>query len=142
MTISFAALAADGPLKGYIVNEDGAKCTYVQTLDPQSRHFTDKLTARTQTIVFDDPNCMKDSDLDLGVNEMQIGNVVSGWYGQSDARFGTEKGELRNRALFQTRGQCLQSATYPELAVMIEFERENDAIVRVHHALAVQGCVS
>ena len=75
------------------------------------------------------------------VNEMMIANFISAPYAQPDAAFATRPGEFYAGSLLQIRGICIQSTTYPNVAVVAEYQVKGDFIVGVKHALAVQGCI-
>jgi hypothetical protein len=126
--------------KGYIQNDAGEKCTYSQTVNQQEKYFHDALTAITGTIVFDDPQCMKDSGIGLDTNKMMINNIISRWYGQPDAKFKTRASELYAGSMLQTRGRCMQSSTYKALGIAVDYTVKSNSITQVKHSSTVQGC--
>jgi len=142
ITSSLTAHAGSGQFqpKGYIQNDEGQKCSYTQTSTDQSTYFHGSLTNISGTITFDDPTCMKDNGIGLETDMMMINNVISGWYGQSDARFKTRASELYPSSLLQTRGKCIQSSNYKALGVAVDYVVKNNAIVQVVHGGIVQGC--
>ena len=126
--------------KGYIQNDMGEKCSYTQKVNPTENYFHKALTAVTGTIVFDDPQCMKDSGVGLDTNKMMINNVIAKWYGQSDSRFETRASELYPTSFLQVRGQCMQSTLYKKVGVAVDYIVRKDSITKVRHANVVKGC--
>lgn len=126
--------------KGYIRTDQGKKCWYTQTEDLNSHYFSDKLTWRVATIRFDDPTCMSPSGAGQEVNKMMINNILSGWYSHTDASFMTRVSEMFPTSMFQQRGQCIQSKTYPAIGIVVDYVMKDGNIVAVHHGGAIQGC--
>lgn len=124
--------------KGYIFNIDGKKCTFTQTTVTES--YLHSLNANTGHLVFDDPNCMSAKGIAKGANEMMIANFMTTPYAQTDAAFATLPEEFWAGSALQVRGVCIQSSTYPNVAVVAEFQVVADQIIGVIHATAVQGC--
>lgn len=136
-----AAMGAGNlPGKGYVQNDQGEKCWYTQTVDPKSTYFHGAITATVGTIRFDDALCMSDSGVGLEINMKMINTVISRWYSHSDAKFMTRVSELFKGSLFQKRGQCMQSQTYPIMGVVVDYLIKGDSIVGVLHGPSVQGC--
>lgn len=142
LSICGAALAlpaaAQNQPKGHIFNMDGEKCTFVQTTAEES--YLHSLKANTGNLVFDDPQCMSAEGLASDVNQMMIANFIVRPYAQPDAAFQTRAGEFRKGSALQVRGVCIQSATYPTMAVVAEFQVNGGYIAGVKHAIAIQGC--
>lgn len=126
--------------KGYFQNDKGAECWYTQRVEEESTYFHGTLKARRGIIKFDNPSCMRDSGLGLGVNKMVINNVISSWYSHSDAAFQTREEELYAGSFMQKKGKCIQSRTYPGVGVTIDYVVVNGSITAVYHGLAAQGC--
>ena len=124
--------------KGYITNDQGQKCWYKQTPIPDNNYFHDKLTNTVGRIFFDDSQCMKDSGIGLDTNKMMINNVISKWYSHSDADFDTKN--PYKTSLYQTKGQCIQSRTYPAIGIAVDYLIRDNSIVMVFHGPTVQGC--
>jgi len=134
--------SADFLRKGYISNEQGEKCWYKQTLENKGRYFIEIATSHTRTLIFDDPKCMANNGLGLGINKMMINNIITSPYSHNDAAFQTHAEELFMGSLFQTKGQCIQSKTYASVGVMVDYLVENDSIIKVVHAMAIEGCTN
>lgn len=124
--------------KGHIINSEGEKCTFTQNTVTES--YLHSAKANTGHLVFDDPNCMSAEGLALDLNKMMIANFIVRPYAQPDAAFRTRPGEFRNGSALQVRGICIQSATYPAVAVVAEFQVTERHISGVKHAIALQGC--
>lgn len=128
--------------KGYIQNDQGQKCWYAQAVDPDSTYFHGTMKGTVGIMTFDDARCMAASD----ANRTMIINVVSRWYSHADAAFRTHPEQLYPGSLAQTRGRCVQSATYPAVGITIDFVVERDAsterqsIVQAIHGSSLQGC--
>ena len=131
--------ASDAQKKGFIQNDSGQKCWYKQTVDAGSKYFHGSLAATVATITFDDPACMKDSGLGLGINKMMINNVISRWYSRSDAAFQTRENELYPGSMMQKKGQCIQSKKYPAVGIVVDYVGTASSIKKVLHGSAVQG---
>jgi len=137
-TSSFTTAQAAGQPKGFISNENGDQCGYTQTVD-DLKHLH-SLPAKTTTMVFDDPNCMAETDLGYMVNIMMINNMIAKWYSHNDADFQTRENELFATSALQKQGRCMQSATYPNVGVAIDYVIEDGSITQVIHAKTVGGC--
>jgi hypothetical protein len=144
LSVAFTLALLAGPVvaqnqyKGHVINIDGQKCTFSQTTSAES--YLHSLQANTGHLVFDNPSCMSAKGLALDVNKMMIANFITGPYAQPDASFETRTGEFKKSSALQVRGICIQSATYPNLAVVAEFQINGEHISGVKHAMAVQGC--
>lgn len=126
--------------KGYIANDVGEKCWYTQKVLPKGKHLHSLPSGNTRVLKFKIPSCMKDSGLGLGINKMMINNIVTKPYSHSDANFKTKEDELRTGSTFQKRGVCIQSSTYSQIGVVIEYRIKRNSIVSVAHASAIAGC--
>ncbi|NDW58789.1 hypothetical protein G0P98_20015 [Yangia sp. PrR004] len=71
---------------------------------------------------------------------MMIANIIVRPYSHADAAFQTRPEQIKSQSMFQVRGVCIQSGTYPIVGVVAEFEVQGGYIVGVKHAPAVQGC--
>lgn len=92
-------------------------------------------------MTFEDSACMSEEDgLGPEMNMMMINNVISRWYSHSDAKFQTRADQLYNGSTLQTRGKCIQSATYSDIGIVVDYEIEGGSITKVHHGSAVSGC--
>lgn len=140
LTIALSAQPtfAQNQPRGHIFNIDGEKCNFTQTTAAES--YLHSLNANTGYLKFDDPRCMSAKGLALDVNKMMIANFIAKPYAQPDAAFQTRLGEFRNGSALQVRGICIQSATYPTMAVVAEFQIRAGYISGVKHAIAIQGC--
>jgi hypothetical protein len=136
-TFAGPVAAFDQP-RGYITNSEGAECWFNQTTDKRSRLHS--LEADTRRLVFDDPTCAKASGWEFEHNARMIGNFISRGYSHKDAAFQTDYSDLMPTSMAQVRGQCIQSATYPNIGIAIEFVAENERIVEVWHTSTIQGC--
>jgi len=128
-----------GQPKGYIQNDRGGKCWYTQTTEQRVQYFQTSPN-KTATLVFDDPLCMKQSEVGQQANMMMINNTITHPYSHPDAKFQTRVSELFKTSLFQVRGQCIQSATYPSIGVLVEYHQANASIHTVKHAPSVGRC--
>lgn len=133
------ATAANQP-KGHIINVDGEKCTFTQTT--ASEAYLHSIPANTGNLVFDDPRCMNATDVALLVNQSMIAGFITRGYSHPDAAFQTEIGQFQSGSGLQVRGICIQSATYPIVGVVAEFQIEDEHITGIKHAMAVQGCTN
>lgn len=129
--------ARDQP-KGYINNIDGEECWFTQITSKES--YFHNIPGNTGNLVFDDPTCMAADDLSMGVNQMMISNFIVRPYSHDDAMFQTRPGEFFSSSDLQVRGICIQSATYPGIGVVAEFQVREGFILGVKHAWALQGC--
>lgn len=131
--------AGSYPSQGYIQNDSGPKCWYTQKTDKKSKHFFG-IPHIARTLTFDDPYCMSKSEFGHEVNKFSINSVISRWYSHRDAAFLIRVSETRKRSLYQKRGRCIQSGTYPNLSIAVDYMLRKDSIVSVIHGRAVQGC--
>lgn len=143
-TYSAAALAgSSGALRaGYIKNDQGDKCWYSQVVRENNTYFHGTLKGTNGILTFDDPTCMTDSGVGLGVNKMMINNIISRWYSHSDAAFQTLEEELFDGSMLQTKGKCIQSATYAIIGIVVDYFIEGTSITGVIHGSSVQGCTN
>lgn len=137
IAIAGAATAANQP-KGHIINVDGEKCTFTQTT--VSEAYLHSIPANTGNLVFDNENCMNATDVALLVNQSMIAGFITRGYSHADAAFQTKIGQFKSSSSLQVRGICIQSAKYPIVGVVAEFQIKGDHIVGVKHAMSVQGC--
>ena len=128
-----------GQPKGYIQNDRGGKCWYTQTTAQRTQYFQ-SIPNKTATLVFDDPLCMKQSEIGQQANMMMINNTITRPYSHPDAKFMTNPDELFKTSLLQVRGQCIQSATYPSMGVLVEYHQANASIHTVKHAPSLGRC--
>jgi len=83
---------------------------------------------------------MRATGLDAQINRMLIANNVARNHSNGKAKFLTRPDEIRPTSLFQVRGQCIQSETYPNIGVVIEYQTAGQSISAVRHAPAAMGC--
>ncbi|PIE06931.1 MAG: hypothetical protein CSA74_09805 [Rhodobacterales bacterium] len=129
---------ADHPAKGFIYNENGDKCWYHQSSAPDT--YLHSIKANTRTLTFDDPECMVGTGLEFEINAKMIGNIITKPYSHDDARWQTNFEDLRDTSAMQVRGKCIQSATYPNVGVVVEFQVKDGFIRSVKHAPAAGEC--
>ena len=127
-----------GNKRGFVKNEDGRKCWYNQRFIRNNRYFHDKLYGTNGIMVFDKPNCMKDTN----INKMMINNVISHWYSKSDARFMTRMDELYKGSMLQKKGMCIQSQKYPIQGITVDYLTGGGNVLRVIHGTSIQGCTN
>lgn len=123
---------------GHIFNVEGEKCVFTQST--ANEKFFHDLDAQTGTLVFSDKTCMKTGGAAGEVNAMMIRNFIAKPYSHDDAKFLTRNQEIREGSTLQKRGKCIQSETYSNVGVVFELVQDNDRILSVKHALALQGC--
>lgn len=130
-----------GPIqrKGYITNANGDKCWFKQNIKKE-RYFHKIIHAGTRTLIFNNPKCMSAEGIEYSPNIMMINNFIARPYAQPDAAFQTQVDDLRESSMFQIRGKCIQSATYPTIGVVVEYIIEGKFITSVKHAMTVNGC--
>ena len=130
--------------RGYILNNEGGKCWYNSSLVEAGKHFfRGSMTGTAGVITFDNPTCMKDGYLEeIGreINIELINTIMSRWYSHSDAKFQTGADKLYSGSLFQIRGQCIQSLTYPNIGIVVDYIVDDNSIVKVMHIMALRGC--
>jgi len=138
------SLAFAGPTgalkKGFIKNDKGDKCWYKQIVKEKNTHFHGSFKGTNGILTFDKANCMSDSGVGLDTNKMMINNIVSRWYSHSDAKFQTRVDELFKGSALQKKGQCIQSKTYPNIGITIDYIIENKSIAKVIHGTSIQSC--
>lgn len=143
-SFGLASIAIAGPQKalkrGFILNDNGQKCWYNQEFIDGQKYFFKKHTQDTGVITFKDKKCMGSSDFGLDVNKMSINNIISKWYSKSDASFLTRADELYPTSQFQIKGKCIQSQTYPNIGILVDYKIENESIYKVVHGSSIQGC--
>lgn len=120
--------------KGHINNASGEKCTFVQTAEQTS--YFHGVPGQVVTLVFDNPECMENNDINL----MMINNSITRRYAQPDANFATRENELFRTSPLQVRGECIQSKTYPDIGVAVEYVRRAGHILSVKHGATVARC--
>lgn len=128
-----------GQPRGYISNDWGDKCWFKQTTVQRIKYFQ-TAPNKTATLIFDDPRCMKKSELGQDANKMMINNFITNPYASGGAAFQTRASELYKTSLFQIRGQCIQSATFGLIGVAVEYHEANGSIYMVKHAPSVGRC--
>jgi len=133
--------SATGQPRGYISNESGKNCAYIQITTQGVKYFH-SIPGNYSRLTFDDPACMKDTGLGLDINKMMINNILARWYSHPNAAFATLPSQLRRTSVLQVRGQCMQSATYPIIGVAIEYHIMGNSITSVSHAATAGGCVN
>ena len=142
--------------RGFVLGANGQKCWYKQIYEidgkyflAQSNQFMTNTDVRTMT--FDDPGCMiskgLENEQDMGdiiedINKKMIAGLITKWwkgsYTHKDAEFDIDN--LRTPAMFQSKGQCIQSKKYPIIAIAIDYIIESDSIAKVVYSPAVGGC--
>lgn len=140
--ISFKALAGPSgtPKRGYIQNDKGEKCYYMQVVLEDNNYFHGSMKETDGIITFDNPNCMADRGLGLDVNKMLINNIISRWYSHRDANFLTHPSEMFKGSLLQKKGKCIQSKKYPNIGIAIDYFIKNNSITGVIHGSTILGC--
>lgn len=128
-----------GQPRGYIQNDWGDICWYKQTTIQRIQYFQ-TIPNKTATLILDKSSCMKNGALAQDGNKMLINNSISRPYSHPDAKFLTRVDELYKTKLFQLRGQCIQSATYSIIGVIVEYHEANDSIYMVKHAPSAGHC--
>ena len=120
---------------GHVTVSNGQRCRFTQTIDSTARHFHNRLTSITSTMVFDSPTCAPNN----AATQKAINDVISVWYSHDDANFATARAEMYPDARFQDRGLCIQSRTYPGIGIAIEYFGKA-YITRVRHAQSGMNC--
>lgn len=128
----------NGPKQGYIVNSEGQKCWYDQTIKEDNTYFHKSMKGTNGVIKFKDPTCMSDNS----TNKMMINNVISRWYSHSDANFQTRESELYDGSMMQINGKCIQSQKYPSIGIMVDYYTEDNKITGLIHGSSIQGCTN
>ena len=123
------------PAAGKIRNSNGQTCMYVHATATDSKHF--QSLPNTVGVMKFQPGCLKATDAD----KIRINQYVARWYGGS-ADFYIDPVLMRSRSALQHTGQCIQSKTRKNRAIVIQYDVENGSITYVAHAVAVQGCLS
>jgi hypothetical protein len=124
--------------KGFITNADGDKCWFKQNIREET--YLHSIPADTRTLIFDDHKCMSAEGIEYSVNIMMINNFIAYPYSHDDAAFESRVEDLKEGSLFQQRGKCIQSATYPIIGVAVEYIIEGGFITSVKHAMTASGC--
>jgi hypothetical protein len=129
--------------KGYIYSGEGKKCWFTQK-EVKSSYFSDGgISGIVGVLTFDDSNCMSAHSLGLShmINKDMINMRISAWHSHSDADFKTKENELYGGSAFQEKGECMQSGTYPNIGVTIDYIlNKKGAIATVNHGSTVGGC--
>ena len=140
---SNAATPSGFQTKGYILSGEGKKCWYKQ-IEKKSSYFSDGgLKGNIGILTFDKPNCMSNDSngLEQMVNIMMINQMISNWYSHSDAKFQTRENELYSSSHFQKKGRCMQSKTYSNIGVSVDYiTNSKGSIKQVYHGAAALGC--
>lgn len=126
--------------KGFIQNEDGARCHYTQRVEKNIHYFSYELTGNVGVLVFDDPRCMSETALGQMVNINMINNVIVRWYAREPQHMMTREGELYPTSFKQVRGKCIQSSKHELLGVTVDYIERDGSIVEVRHGIAAAGC--
>ena len=134
-----------GNLQGWIQNNNGDKCTYIQvpTRDDSVSHFYRTLTGTDTVLQFDDPECMTGSGVYREINIRLINNILANWYRdkQGGGSYMTRADELYGSSSMQIRGYCVQSGTRANRAFLTDyFDTPSGSIFLVVHNIALQGC--
>lgn len=126
--------------KGFINNDAGDKCWYQQKVISDALHFHgDAISTTVGEIVFDDPQCMRDSGEGLAGNKTLINEVLATWYSHPDADFDTKN--LHKSSLYQEVGVCMQSRSFAAIGIAIDYVVSNQSIVSVFHGPTLEGCL-
>lgn len=141
ITISFPSYGDETRYKaaGFIRNGRGEECWYTQIIDRNNTYFHDILNT-IGILTFDDLTCMSDSEFDQSINILMINNIITLWYSHDDAYFKTRYDELYPGSRWQKRGYCIQSRTYSEIGITVDYEIINESIVTVRHGYSIEGC--
>lgn len=138
--VTFCSSAmADPQPKGFIQNDQGGQCWYTQVTTRGAIYFH-SIPGTTSTLTFDDPMCMKEGALGQDVNKMLINIIIARNYSHSNANYKTRPGEMYKTSVLQMRGQCIQSATYPSIGVLVEYHQNKSAIYMVKHSASAGRC--
>ena len=127
---------------GFIWSGEGNKCWYKQH-EEESSYFGGEFSGEIGVLTFDDSNCMSEHSTGLGhmFNIRMINQLVSKWYSR-DGEFKIKENELYGSSLFQEKGKCIQSMTYEQMGITVDYILdENKAISTVYHALSVGPCI-
>ncbi len=129
--------------KGYISNNAGEKCWYIQRTDKISKYFYG-MKHTVGFITFDDPKCMSGKELGdqgISINKMMINNIISRWYSHRDADFMTKESELFKGSMMQKKGKCIYSKKYPDVVgIAVEYLIKKNSIISVKHGASLMGC--
>ena len=140
--------------RGFILNAVGKKCWYTQRYEETNPHFMPEKLKRTthhdvRTIVFDDLNCMSydllgDNMTDVceQINKTMIKRTITSWflgtYVLKNANFDVE--QIYPPGEYQSRGECIQSKTYPSKGIAIEYFSYDTGIPGVTYMQSLGGC--
>jgi hypothetical protein len=126
--------------RGFISNDAGEKCWYRQKVIYDAPYFHgESISGVIGEIVFDDPQCMRDSGDGLDANKVLINEVLATWYSHPDADFDTKN--LWNFGLYQETGKCMQSRSYAAIGIAIDYVVSDGSIVKVVHGPTLEGCI-
>ena len=129
--------------KGFISNNSGEKCWYVQRTDRDNKYFYG-IKHTVGIIKFDNPKCMSAIDLGktgIAINKMMINNIISKWYSHRDANFMTKESALFNGSMMQKKGKCIYSRKYPDVVgIAVDYFIKNDSIYSLAHGASLMGC--
>ena len=128
---------------GFIWSGEGKKCWYKQHEEESSYFSGGEISGNIGVLTFDDSNCMSEDSMGLGhmLNINMINQLVSKWYSR-DAKFKTKENELYGSSLFQEKGKCMQSMTYEQMGITVDYIlSENNAISTVYHEASVGACI-
>ena len=128
---------------GFIWSGEGNKCWYKQHEEESSYFSNGEISGNIGVLIFDDSNCMSEDSMGLGhmLNIKMINQLVSKWYSR-DGEFKTKENELYGSSLFQEKGKCMQSMTYEQMGITVDYIlSENNAISTVYHEASVGACI-
>ncbi len=144
-TVNAGMTASGFQTKGFIWSGEGKKCWYKQH-EQKSGYFSNGgISGNIGVLTFDKSNCMSEDSMGLGhmLNKNMINGMVSNWYSHSDAKFKTEEKELYDSSLFQKKGKCMQSRTYEQIGITIDYFLGGDGgISTIYHGASVGECVN
>ena len=131
--------------KGFIWSGEGKKCWYKQHEEKSGYFSNGGISGNIGILTFDKSNCMSEDSMGLGhmLNKKMINNIISKWYSHSDAKFKTKERELYDSSVFQEKGKCMQSRTYEQIGITIDYLLGGDGgISTVYHGASVGGCTN
>ena len=128
--------------KGYISNSSGVKCWYTQEKREKTPYFHGEFKGTSWLLNFDEKKCMKDDGLGLEINKRMINIMLSKWYSHSDAKFQVDSDQLYDGSTMQKIGQCIQSKTYPDVGILVDYKITKKSIFSVVHGSSIQGCTN
>ena len=133
----------NGSLKGWVSNDVGEECWFGQaaTDDNSISYFYKSLKGSDTLLVFDDQGCMTPSTpIGMAFHQRMVNQAISTWYSKPDAKFMVSPDQLYGKSQLQVKGWCIQSATYPSHAIVVDYFVDRESLVAVVHNYAVGGC--